>query len=744
MGNGIKVSIIVPIYNSQEYVTELFTQLTAQTLKEIEIVFVDDGSTDNTALLLQKHIETVPNAKYIYQQNSGAGAARNKGILEASGDYFICLDADDMYKKDLVEKLYLRASKSSADIAICAFKRIDYWTNREEINLGYTKEWLPSKDVFVADDLKEPFRTFNHGPINKMYRTKFVKDLGLQYSSTKIANDVFFTLSTLLKAERIVFEKENLLTVRRHVNPNSITSNRGLHIADAIRVYKELYEFLVAQDMANKYLPYLCQSVATSFLYNSQYGVSQEFVMELAGWLQQEPWLSWSKQDIKNKFCVHKIEVLKRILNQNIAELEQCKEDKKNSINTQIFFLQNKITNIEMLAEKIESLHEEEKAIHSLDKPLKIPKGNFVLRCMRYVRANGLKSFIYRGCAEISYLGGVKKSNISFWKRIKNYFKRFVPVSKREFQQHITEQKKQQKNLKSNIKSLNENQMQILQEIKELQKKFSSSQENTQKLYELENENSLNEIKSLIQDLAVNLDKIPDNQNKQTDSLIKIERITTETLWAEVWNNTISESSWLAEKNFSPGRFAVGYPFLYVLYRILDEVRPQSILELGLGQSTKMLSQYVQCEPSATHKVVESDKEWIEFFSHNYDLPLNTEVVHLETDIIEKEPGQAVRIFKDFESTFQGQKFDYLCIDAPRGDLSKYTRIDILPLLPYCLKENFIIMVHDCHRIGELNTVKSITSILTKHQIPFHEKNYKGIADTIIICSDDLKFLTTL
>lgn len=307
--------------------------------------------------------------------------------------------------------------------------------------------------------------------------------------------------------------------------------------------------------------------------------------------------------------------------------------------------------------------------------------------------------------------------------KIKQWLKRFTPVSKLEYQQHTLKQMKvQEKNLHLIMEALKQNQEQTNQNQQQL------NQNQAQLLQKLDDINGV----------------LSEEQKKIRNALAALERTANETLWAEIWNNTITESSWLEQRSFSPGRFAVGYPFLYVLYRILDEVKPQSILELGLGQSTKMLSQYAKQQSGATHKVVESDKEWIDFFSKNYAIPSNTEIVYLETEIIEKEPGQPVRVFKEFESTFQAQKFDYICIDAPRGDLSNFSRIDILPLLPHCLKENFIIMVHDCQRIGERNTVAAIKSILAEYRISFHEKNYKGIVDTIVLCSDDLKFITTL
>ena len=90
-----------------------------------------------------------------------------------------------------------------------------------------------------------------------------------------------------------------------------------------------------------------------------------------------------------------------------------------------------------------------------------------------------------------------------------------------------------------------------------------------------------------------------------------------ELYWAQIYNSTIQNSNWLEDKSVSPGRWAVGYNYLYVLYRILDDIRPSHILELGLGQSTKIIGQYAAfcgLPEQIEHVVVEHDDEWKQFF----------------------------------------------------------------------------------------------------------------------------------
>lgn len=222
-------------------------------------------------------------------------------------------------------------------------------------------------------------------------------------------------------------------------------------------------------------------------------------------------------------------------------------------------------------------------------------------------------------------------------------------------------------------------------------------------------------------------------------------RHASEAVWAQIFNNTISESLWLKDKTFSPGRWAVGYPYLYVMYRVLNETRPKRILELGLGQSTRMIAQYAAAFQDVEHIVVEHDPEWVEFFCNDFPIPKNTKVVMLEREMVPYKEADAVRVFKGFKETFQGQKFDFISVDAPLGgDMKQYARIDVLNLIPDGLGENFVIMVDDCNRIGETNTVKEIQQRLADYQIGHQTGWYQGEKISVLICPVRMGFLCSM
>ena len=255
--------------------------------------------------------------------------------------------------------------------------------------------------------------------------------------------------------------------------------------------------------------------------------------------------------------------------------------------------------------------------------------------------------------------------------------------------------------------------------------------------------------RSLLQNAHKTLDiKLSEQANELRVIKQKAEkamRSASEAVWAEVFNSAIKNCSWLKDVSLSLGRWAVGYPYLYVMFRILNELRPKSILEFGLGQSTRMIAQYAAANKDVKHYVVEHDKNWIEFFGNDCILPENTEIVVLDYDFVSYKEAKKVRIYKGASMVFQNMKFDYISIDGPLGgDMDSYSRIDILNLLPDCLKDSFIIMLDDYNRLAEQNTGREIERILKENGIAFKASTYYGDKDIRIWCSQDLAFYCSL
>ncbi len=222
-------------------------------------------------------------------------------------------------------------------------------------------------------------------------------------------------------------------------------------------------------------------------------------------------------------------------------------------------------------------------------------------------------------------------------------------------------------------------------------------------------------------------------------------KITAEVLWAQTFNNTTANSEWLVDRTFSPGRWAVGYPYLYVLYRVLNQFKPRQILELGLGQTTRMIGSYT-ARFGAAHDLVEHDEEWMAFFkTSGYTVPDATKIHQLP--LIERQylDDDKVTAYGNFRETFTDRKFDLISIDAPfGGQAKKYSRVDVLELLPDCLCDSFVIMIDDYNRAGEKNTVELIKKALDDKMIPYSAGGFRGEKELMIIVSKDNKFFCSM
>lgn len=161
-------------------------------------------------------------------------------------------------------------------------------------------------------------------------------------------------------------------------------------------------------------------------------------------------------------------------------------------------------------------------------------------------------------------------------------------------------------------------------------------------------------------------DQLPDQLSERMERLhARLEARADELIWATTFQSVTAKSTWFRNKSLAPGRWALGYPALYILYRILNEMRPKNILELGLGQSTRMIAQYAAHYKGVRHTVVEHDKDWVAFCKKDMCFAENSDIVLLGREMVPFREAQSVRVFSGFADSFKDQSFDFICIDAP-------------------------------------------------------------------------------
>lgn len=208
MENTPKVSVVIPIYNSAEFLKECLDSVLAQTLKEIEVICVNDGSPDNSLDILQDYERKDSRVKVISQENQGAGAARNHGLSVARGEYLSFLDSDDFFDKDMLKEAYEAAHTSEADVCVFDADLFNHTTKKfRKCTWAFRRQFFPDRNPFspLDEDVRDNiFRMFNGWPWDKLFRREFVQRIGLQYQNLRTTNDMFFVFVGLARAKRIV------------------------------------------------------------------------------------------------------------------------------------------------------------------------------------------------------------------------------------------------------------------------------------------------------------------------------------------------------------------------------------------------------------------------------------------------------------------------------------------------------------------------------------------------------------
>lgn len=207
----VKVSVIIPVYNGSRYLKDNVESLLKQKLKEIEIIYVDDGSDDDTVEILQKYQQQDERIRIISQQNCGAGPARNNGFSQAQGKYVIFLDSDDFFKVNMLSDCYEAAEKHGTDIVMFGYCR--YLNDRKTVRKAkYHK--LPHR-VFSRNDIRNTiFDSTDSLTWTKFYRRKFIENEQLEFSDQKKWNDVYFTRMSVVLAERMFYLKHRYVYYR--------------------------------------------------------------------------------------------------------------------------------------------------------------------------------------------------------------------------------------------------------------------------------------------------------------------------------------------------------------------------------------------------------------------------------------------------------------------------------------------------------------------------------------------------
>ena len=288
----------------------------------------------------------------------------------------------------------------------------------------------------------------------------------------------------------------------------------------------------------------------------------------------------------------------------------------------------------------------------------------------------------------------------------------------------------------------------ILTNNKNLQKQ---NDELNKSLNDLEKKHT-EEINSLINKFSDALHDLDHNlRNFQNDfrNMERFNRTKNDELhYAFVFNDSISNSEWLKSKDFSLINSAANYSFMYSLFRILNDARPMNILELGMGQTTKLTTQYANYFTDAKLTIIEGDQLWIDNFSKNLSIGENINIIQLDLETFTYDNTENIR-FKGICDAVGDKKFDLIIIDGPQGFIVEdgesrdldYPRTNVWELVPNNLEEDFIIIIDDFNRVGEQNTFSHLKELLDDEDISFFTHNSSGMKIQQSLFTEKYRFI---
>ena len=309
MNRKIKVSVIVPVYNSEKYLEKCIKSLVNQTLKDIEIIFINDGSNDKSLEILNKFKKQEPlKINIINTKNNGIGVARNLGIKSSVGEYLFFVDSDDYLELNALELMFNAAIKNSSDLVVCdMYKVFEENYHKEVINIVFSEGKLKNN--------KKQLFEIPLGPCGKLFSKKIItKNFaeGLKYE------DVPFVANALRNSDNTIKLNECLYNYLIHSNSETTTmDNRVFDIFKILEITNNIFE----KDMyINEELEYLNIQLLSRYNLQQKYqkdiNLSKKFLDSSFLFLNKN-FPSWKK----NKY-LKKRNLLKRIIETNKKLIE--------------------------------------------------------------------------------------------------------------------------------------------------------------------------------------------------------------------------------------------------------------------------------------------------------------------------------------------------------------------------------------------------------------------------------------
>ena len=269
----VKVSIIVPVYNVANYLEKCLDSLINQTLEDIEIICINDGSTDNSLNILEKYAEKSNKIRVFTFNNKGLGASRNRGIKLASGEYITFVDSDDWVELNFCEKAYNNAKHNDSDIVLC--NAIEEYGDSQKKRIYFSEKEVPNPEEFTFNYTSKKDKVLNNylTAWSKLHRTSFLLENNIKFPNI-IFEDGPFQVETFIKAKKISYCPDIFYHYRKN-NSESIMANlenkKAFYVFDNINFIENiLKEQDVYEEFKIEFLRYKLTQIKQRFNFSNE------------------------------------------------------------------------------------------------------------------------------------------------------------------------------------------------------------------------------------------------------------------------------------------------------------------------------------------------------------------------------------------------------------------------------------------------------------------------------------------
>ena len=265
-----KISVIIPVYNTEQYLEACLDSVFGQTLEEIEVILVNDGSIDSSLKIMEKYQARYPDkVKLLSKENGGQATARNMAIPLCTGEYIGFVDSDDYIEPEMYEGMYRKAKETDADYVECDYVNVKVNDRGEQERIAdygsRVREYTSKEDMFIDPML---------APWNKIYKRTLLQGSDVRFPEGYIYEDTAFCLKAISLVQRFTFVPEKYV-VHYFRGGSTMNVNKSKRVSNIFPVLKDVISFYQKHDLFETYHPELEYEIVKILLCSSMVRISE-------------------------------------------------------------------------------------------------------------------------------------------------------------------------------------------------------------------------------------------------------------------------------------------------------------------------------------------------------------------------------------------------------------------------------------------------------------------------------------